>query len=182
MLLFQLRHVKAGLLHINGKISSLFVHTAVSSPIDVVSVLCPCRVAASWAARRPMLPRQGLHPFCRAGDGLQEVAPVVLVRSCAHPLPQLCASETSVAHGQDGCRRHSKTGAGGESSRDAKCFSQKPGLSCALQHLEKLIEFTGTSAPRVLGAKTQKFRVRFQRHSSHLETQIRGRCLKKLWS
>lgn len=99
--------------------------------------------------------------------------------TCSHS----CApQETSVAHGQDGCRRHSKTGTGGESSRDAKCFSQSQGSVVHCNIWRSSSKFTGTSAPRVLGAKTRNFRVNFERRSSHLETQIRGRCLKRLWS
>lgn len=140
MLLFQLQHVKAGLLHINGKISSLFVQTALSSPVDIVSVLCPCRAAASWAAQRPMLPRQGLHPFCRAGAGLQEGCPMVLVRSCAHLLPQLCTSRDLCSPRAGWVQEAQQNRDRGRKQPGCKVLQPKPGLSCALQHLEELIK------------------------------------------
>lgn len=101
----------------------------------------------------------------------------------------LCPPAPSAVHLRDLCRpragrvQEAQQNRGGVRKQPGcKVLQPKPGLSCALQHLEELIKFTGTSAPRVLGAKTQNFRVNFQRHSSHLETQIRGRCLKRLWS
>lgn len=125
---------------------------------------------------------QGLHLYCRAGTGLQEGCPVVLVRSCAHLLPQLCTSRDLCSPRAGWVQEAQQNRDRGRKQPGCKVLQPKPGLSCALQHLEELIKFTGTSAPRVLGAKTRNFRVNFERRSSHLETQIRGRCLKRLWS
>lgn len=195
MWLFQPLCVKAGFVHINGKISYLFVWTALLTFTTGVGE----RWAAGSGERSVLLQHSGIS-FCleqgvralkvrdrRAGTSevSRSHAPLGvqqrdLQNESQGDWPPAAHMQERVLHGE--CTQGEDKAPGIQSAPVQARTRSETSSIFVMQSLKELTKFTSTNSLRGHGSWTQRLRVKFWEHSSYLVTQIRGRCLKWLWS